>query len=237
MYKLCVIFFGLLVISSCNTEATKNINTVAIKYDTVVIGKQTWLKENLNVSKFSNGDVISEAKTNDEWIKYWQIGEPAWCYYENKPENEKKYGKLYNRHAVDDKRRLAPEGYHIPTNAEWKVLIDYLGGANVAGGKMKEVGIKHWVTEKVDSTFTALPGGFRVENGEFYSVGYIGYWWTSESSEEKQKWLAYYNRNYSGTGGFVPVAMNVVSLSDNDALSSKYFESGSGLSVRCLKNK
>jgi len=104
---------------------------------TVTIGKQVWMTKNLDVSTFRNGDPIPEAKTDEAWKAAGENKQPAWCYYDNDPKNGTKYGKLYNWYAVNDPRGLAPAGYHIPTDAEWTVLTDYLGGEDVAGKKMK----------------------------------------------------------------------------------------------------
>jgi uncharacterized protein (TIGR02145 family) len=103
----------------------------------VTIGSQVWTSTNLDVSTFRNGDPIPQAKTDEEWKKAEENGEPAWCYNDNDPSNGTKYGKLYNWHAVNDPRGLAPNGYHIPTDAEWTILTDYLGGEDNAGTKMK----------------------------------------------------------------------------------------------------
>ena len=108
-----------------------------IKAQEIKIGTQTWTTKNLDVSKFRNGDAIPLAKTNAEWALAGQNKQPAWCYYENKGENGTKYGKLYNWFAVMDARGLAPNGYHIPSDAEWTILTDYLGGDSIAGAKMK----------------------------------------------------------------------------------------------------
>ena len=108
-----------------------------IKAQDVKIGTQTWMSKNLDVSKFRNGEAIPLAKTNAEWAKAGENKQPAWCYYENKGENGTTYGKLYNWFAVNDPRGLAPSGYHIPTDAEWTILTDYLGGDSIAGAKMK----------------------------------------------------------------------------------------------------
>jgi len=85
-------------------------------FDIVVIGSQTWMAENLNVSHFLNGDPIPHVQTNEEWLKAAENRRPAWCYYNNDPVNGKKYGKLYNWFAVNDSRGLAPPGWHIPTD-------------------------------------------------------------------------------------------------------------------------
>jgi uncharacterized protein (TIGR02145 family) len=104
-------------------------------YKTVKIGNQVWMAENLNVDRFRNGDPIPEARTKEEWLKADENKQPAWCYYDNNPANGTKYGKLYNWFAVNDSRGLAPAGYHIPSDAEWTQLTDFLGSE--AGTKMK----------------------------------------------------------------------------------------------------
>jgi uncharacterized protein (TIGR02145 family) len=104
---------------------------------TITIGTQVWMTKNLDVATFRNGDPIPQAKTNEEWIKAGENQQPAWCYYDNAPANGAKYGKLYNWYAVNDSRGLAPVGYHIPSDAEWTKLTDFLGGESVAGTKMK----------------------------------------------------------------------------------------------------
>ena len=104
---------------------------------TVTIGTQVWMTKNLDVATFRNGDPIPQAKTDEEWEKAGENEQPAWCYYNNDPANGAKYGKLYNWYAVNDSRGLAPSGYHIPSDAEWTRLTDFLGGEKVAGPKMK----------------------------------------------------------------------------------------------------
>ncbi|MEI8193686.1 MAG: fibrobacter succinogenes major paralogous domain-containing protein [Flavobacteriia bacterium] len=108
-----------------------------IQAQTVTIGTQVWTTKNLDVSTFRNGDVIPQASTDEAWEAARKNKQPAWCYYDNDPKNGTKYGKLYNWYAVNDPRGLAPAGYHIPTDAEWTVLTDYLGGVGIAGKKMK----------------------------------------------------------------------------------------------------
>ena len=103
----------------------------------VTIGTQVWTTKNLDVATFRNGDPIPEAKTDEEWKAAGENKQPAWCYYENNTANGTKYGKLYNWYAVNDARGLAPTGWHVPTDEEWKVLSTYLGGTGVAGKKMK----------------------------------------------------------------------------------------------------
>jgi uncharacterized protein (TIGR02145 family) len=111
---------------------------------TVIIGSQVWTSTNLNVSTYRNGDIIPQVKDKDAWAG---LTTGAWCYYENDAANGTKYGKLYNWYAVNDARGLAPKGYHIPSDAEWTKLTDYLGGRSAAGTKMKSaVGWRNWKT-------------------------------------------------------------------------------------------
>jgi uncharacterized protein (TIGR02145 family) len=105
--------------------------------ESIKIGNQEWMSSNLNVITFRNGDTIPLAKTNEEWESAGENGQPAWCYYESNSQNGEKYGKLYNWYAVNDSRGLAPNGWHIATDKEWKILSDFLGGEKVSGEKLK----------------------------------------------------------------------------------------------------
>jgi uncharacterized protein (TIGR02145 family) len=95
------------------------------------------MTRNLDVDRFRNGDLIPHIESDEEWIKAGENGQPAWYYYDNDPEYEKKYGKLYNWYAVNDPRGLASKGWRVPSNEEWTTLINFLGGKEVAGHKMK----------------------------------------------------------------------------------------------------
>jgi len=149
-------------------------------YQTVRIGGQVWMEENLNASHFRNGDLIPEAKTEEEWVLAGNKNEPAWCYYNNYSENGEKYGKLYNWYAVSDPRGLAPENWTIPDNKDWAKLIYYLGGGNGAATRMKSAaGWNSKSNGDNSSRFTALPGGGRVYNGIFTDIDNAGVWWSS----------------------------------------------------------
>jgi uncharacterized protein (TIGR02145 family) len=152
-----------------------------IKAQEIKIGTQTWTTKNLDVSKFRNGEAIPLAKTNAEWELAGKNKQAAWCYYENKTANGTKYGKLYNFYAVDDPRGLAPFGYHIPTEAEWTILTNYLGGDDKAGAKMKSrSGWKDNLNGNNTSGFNALPGGCRNGSANFTVVGSQCIFWTSQ---------------------------------------------------------
>jgi len=153
---------------------------------TVIIGTQEWMTKNLDVSTFSNGDPIPEAKTNGEWELASKNKQPAWCYYNNDSQYGTKYGKLYNWYAVTDARGLAPLGYHIPSDEEWTILSDYLGGTLIAGKKMKgSYGWKDYNGNEYgngtnECGFNGLPSGNRYGDGSFSSYpGDYGYWWSS----------------------------------------------------------
>lgn len=107
----------------------------------IKIGNQIWMKRNLDLDAFRNGDPIPQATSNEEWVLASKNKQPAWCYYDNDLLNGEKYQKLYNWYAVNDPRGLAPNGFHIPSNDEWSILINYLGGNHFwdAGTKMKNL--------------------------------------------------------------------------------------------------
>ncbi|MFM7671278.1 MAG: fibrobacter succinogenes major paralogous domain-containing protein, partial [Bacteroidota bacterium] len=183
---------------------------------TVTIGTQVWMTKNLDISTFRNGDPIPQAKTDEEWKKAGDNTQPAWCYYENDPANGAKYGKLYNWYAVSDSRGLAPVGYHIPSDDEWTILTDYLGGAEKAGAKMKSK--QGWAEDNNgtnSSGFSGLPGGFRSLVGTFGYIGKFGGWWSFAEYSTDSAWYRYLSSNGGDVGR---------SLDDK----------GEGFSVRCL---
>jgi uncharacterized protein (TIGR02145 family) len=171
--------FGLSV--RCVRDLTKSKQEEKTKtYKIATIGNQVWMTENLNVSTFRNGDPIPEAKTKEEWQKAGEEKKPVWCYYRFDPENAKKVGgKFYNWYAVNDARGLAPAGWHIPSDAEWSILIKTLGGDQVAGLKIKNT--SGWAENRNgtnESGFSALPGGFCNDKGICTMMGYTSHWWT-----------------------------------------------------------
>lgn len=147
-------------------------------YKTISIGTQVWLTENLNVSKYRNGASILNI-TNDMTWGGLDIG--AYCNYNNLATSG--YGLLYNWHALNDSRGICPTGWHVPSDKEWKTLIDCLGGTDSAGDKLREEGTAHWNNPNFGATnesgFTALPGGQRHFSGGFYGLGESGFWWSS----------------------------------------------------------
>jgi len=159
-------------------------------YTSVVIGTQEWLVENLKTTKYNDG--ITDIATS------WGTT-PSYAWYGNDSNNKNVYGALYNWYAVDatstSGKNICPVGWHVPTDAEWTTLNTYLGGESVAGGKMKETGTTHWESPNTDATnssgFTALPSGYRSNDGEFESLGYFGYYWSSTQYDDSDAWNRY----------------------------------------------
>jgi clan AA aspartic protease (TIGR02281 family) len=191
-------------------------NRASTPFITVKIGEQVWMSENLNVTTFRNGEPIYQANSTEDWIRAGIDKQPAWCFFKNDSTNDIQYGKLYNWYAVNDQRGLAPEGYHIPTTAEWNTLIQHLG--EDAGNKMKSTsGWNENGKGTNSSRFSGLPGGCRDGNGNFSDIGFNGYWWSASENSATDAW---YRLLFYGNG-------DVVRDNDNKRC---------GFSVRCLKD-
>lgn len=169
-------------------------------YNTVTIGTQVWLVENLKVTHYNNGDPIPNVTGNTEWFN---LTTGAYCDYSNVPANSTTYGRIFNSYVVDDSRGLCPTNWHVPTNAEWSTLTTFLGGLSIAGGKLKEAGTTHWNSPNTDATnesgFTALPGGGRGDYGSFIGIGQYGTWYSSTEANPGFFW----HRGMSYTSGEV----------------------------------
>jgi uncharacterized protein (TIGR02145 family) len=167
------------------------------QYQIVKIGDQIWMAENLKVTHYSNGDPIPNV-TN----LWGTLTSGAYCVYNNNNDLMDTYGILYNWFAVNDTRKIAPEGWHMPTDEEWQTLVDYLGGPSVAGGKLKETGTTHWAYPNTGATnssgFNAIPGGYCHTNGLFYYMGAFSVWWSSTQYNSNYSW--YRSISYSGPG-------------------------------------
>lgn len=149
------------------------------EYKSVVIGKQTWMAENLDVRHFRNGDTIPHAETADEWSGAAEAKAPAWCYYNNDEKNGDKYGRLYNWYAVNDPRGLAPEGWKVAVKKDWEQLEKRIGNLVVHADKlMSTTGWLH-KSGTNETGFNGLPAGGRFLNGEFKYLGENAYFWTS----------------------------------------------------------
>ena len=230
-FNIILLFsFGCLL-TTCKNKNSKSTTQNAIAPDSntyhsafihplteLKIGEQTWDAANLQVTHFKNGDRIPQAKTPEAWEKAGALKKPAWCFYQNDSANNSKYGKLYNWFAVNDKRGLAPIGWHVASNSEWAKLVDYLGGEAIAGTKIKS---NHGWNEKGNGTnstgFTAAPGGYRFRNGIFNAEGYFGSWWTSTEYFTFSSW--FYSLRY-----------------DDDGIYRSNFGKEDGYAVRCLRD-
>jgi len=208
------------ILLSCEKDLEKG--TIADSegnvYQTVKIGGQWWMAENLKATKYNDSQIIPNVTDNAEWNT---LTTAAYCWYNNDEAGYKNtYGALYNWYTVSS-GRLCPIGWHVPSNSEWNALTESLGGETVAGGRLKETGTIHWNSPNAGATnvagFTALPGGFRGSSGAFINVLLNGYWWSSTefSTEDAFRQSLDYN------------------VSDFTRINDiKIF----GFSVRCLKD-
>jgi uncharacterized protein (TIGR02145 family) len=159
-------------------------------YQTVKIGTQVWMKENLKTSKYRDGTQIPTDLDKNEW---GNTTSGACAIYNNDQANKNKYGKLYNWYAVTDRRGLCPANWHVPSDKEWNILEYFLGGIDVAGGKMKTTtGWNDYNGQNGNGTnesgFSGLPGGSRDSNGTYYIVGKFGFWWSSTEFSTTNAW-------------------------------------------------
>jgi uncharacterized protein (TIGR02145 family) len=155
-------------------------------YKTVKIGNQVWMAENLKTTKYSDGTPIPNLSTDND---FHTSTSGAYCNYNNEMINGDTYGHLYNWYAVSSSHKIAPEGWHVPTENDWATLVNYLGGEKVAGEKLKETGLTHWNGQNIAATnisgFTALPSGTRAEKGQFSFLGTASYWWSATKGNDK----------------------------------------------------
>jgi uncharacterized protein (TIGR02145 family) len=191
-------------------------------YKTVKIGSQIWFAENLRTSKYNDGTPLPYVTDNTQWSN---LSTGGWCYYNNDPSYNAKYGKLYNWYAVsptmNGNKNVCPSGWHVPTDSELTILTDYLGGVNIAGGKMKEAGTTSWDSSNSASNtslFSALPGGTRnPDNGSYLAIGNHSYLWSSSEQSQYAAWARLlYSSGYN-------INISVVNFRW-------------GLSVRCLRD-
>ncbi|HNW69370.1 MAG TPA: fibrobacter succinogenes major paralogous domain-containing protein [Bacteroidales bacterium] len=230
IHLILLIGFVLILTNSCKQDDDKNNENPPIVlpncgtvtdidgnvYNTVTIGTQCWMKENLKVTKYRDGTLIPNITDSIVWGNHTT---GAYCDYKNTPSLSTIYGKLYNGYAIQDSRKIAPTGWHVPTNAEWEILVNYLGGDTVAGGKLKEISTTHWQSPNTGATnssgFTALPGGVRSYdfNGMYQGINGYGGWW---SAPDADYWIMNYN--------------------SKSCFSSYFSQVHNGFSVRCIKD-
>jgi uncharacterized protein (TIGR02145 family) len=186
-------------------------------YPVVNINGTYWMAANLITATYTNGDPIPNITDNFDWLS---APGGAWCHFDNDPANEAGYGKLYNWNTVNDPRGICPVGWHVPTDAEFTAMTDFLGGLTVAGGALKQSGTVYWNSPNngtFTSGFQARGGGYRIGDGDFFSLKSIGSFWSSSPSFGGAAWSR--NVNNSGTNA------------QRNSTNVEY-----GLSVRCVKD-
>lgn len=198
----------------------KNVDCPDCVAHTVDINGQIWTGCNATTEFYNNGDPIPYVDDSTTWAS---LTTGAWCYYDNNSSNGSTYGKLYNWYAINDTLHggIAPSGWHVPTAADWTILIDSLGGESVAGGAMKEEGFCHWNNPNTDATntslFTGLPGGARYQFGNYGNIGDFGYWWSSTEDimdNALSRGLSYTNGIADSYSSFKEVGLSVRFVKD-----------------------
>lgn len=190
-------------------------------YNSVMIGNQIWMKENLKTTKYNDGTPIPLVTENYSWSNQ---NTPGYCWYNNEVTYKNPYGALYNWYTVRA-NQLCPTGWHVSTKNEWIILNDYLGGAGIAGGKLKEEGLSHWHSPNLGATnesgFTAVGSGIRLDYMKDYAfMGDGNIWWSivEDQPENAWRWSVFYERIDVGDNGGIPV------------------EGKLGCSIRCVKD-
>ena len=244
MKRFFLIFFTAILFTACKKETSSvNINSGGTKsdttniiiqplsgygpnitdidgnsYKTVYIGKQHWMAENLKVSKYNDGTLIPNVIDKTQWS---ELTTGALCYYNNDIINNAKFGKLYNWYTINptfNNKNVCPKDWHVPNEIEWTKLIDYLGGINVAGGKLK-LNDDSWNLSDYKATnislFGAVPGGYRYIYG-FEDIRRYGLWWTTTKKNEQARFIEIYYKN------------DTVNIEDS------YLSDG--FSIRCIKD-
>jgi uncharacterized protein (TIGR02145 family) len=231
-YPILIFACIVLLIFGCKKEETGNTNTDHTgetgtvndydgnTYNTIGIGTQIWMIQNLNVTHYRNGDPIPNITDNNGWNA---TTSGAYCNYNNDLGYSTTYGKLYNWLAVKDTRNIAPTGWHVPTDDEWETLINFVGDKTTAGSILKEMGNTHWISGNSDATnqygFQGLPGGWRINMGNFFYLHERGFWWTKSND--------YLPGNFAHAWG-----MHMDSIAITGYATIQNF----GLSVKCVKD-
>lgn len=217
--KTLTIFGAFAVISSLLAFQSMELNPQFIISDNEVkIGNHIWMTKNLNVDRFRNGDPIPLASSNEKWMQAIDNQQPAYCNYNNDPENGKLFGKLYNRYAIDDPRGIAPPGWHVSLDEEWREIAELLGGYDKSGSILKSNSGWNDNGNGIDNLgFSALPSGIRLQDGEFVGIGDDATWWTGSDSITSGVW------KFS------------LSSYQSELIRHSRWEI-TGMSVRCVKN-
>ena len=185
------------------------------KYNTIRIGDQIWMQENLRVTKFQNGTSLKPLSYPGNWT---DINSSGYYTIVDNPS----FGYIYNGFVIIDNQNICPPGWHVPTISEWNTLIDYLGGSSIAGGKMKESSDLYWISPNIGakniSGFTALPNGYVGTGGDPH-----------EKLEEACFMVATFDS--SGNPGFIGIHYN-----NSSAFFNQNSSKATGASIRCIKN-
>lgn len=236
MKKMIPLMAVMIMLAACKKDAvpaiaidkSSNASIITDKdsgfYPSVTIGTQRWMKKNLDITHYRNGNRIPNVKGKANWAA---LTTGAWCWYnDDSATYAAVYGRLYNWYAVHDPRGLAPKGWYIPSGADWSTLSVYLGGDAVSGGQMKstgtiEAGTGLWYYPNLGATnssgFKGLPGGMRSSDGSFSELGYKGFWWSTTKTNISDAMCHYlwFNHYY---------------------LFHNHYPKQVGFSVRCLRN-
>lgn len=216
-----ILLFALIILTTLNTLSAQDagilIDRDSNSYKIVKIGNQIWMAENLKTTSLNDGTPIARVTGIPEWAA---MSAPGYCWYKNDTTYKEVYGALYNAYAVIT-NKLCPAGWHVSTNDDWSELVTYLGGEDVAGGRLKETGTTHWSDPNSEASdeahFKALPGGSRYTNGLFLTIKNMGYWWSPGETNTFNNWYrSIYNRDKS--------------------VSRNFIESTNGFSVRCVRD-
>jgi uncharacterized protein (TIGR02145 family) len=227
------ILFSFFSCKKTNSETASNSSVTDAsgnKYPTVVIGTQTWMAENLRTTKFRDGSNVPLVTDNVQWefnsINNTKLPMMCWYNHDQTAYTANKYGALYNWHVINPasngNKNICPAGWHVPSDDEWSILTNFLGGESIAGGKMKSVGYQHWPRPNTGATnssgFSGFPGGFRLYYGIFGSVGSDGLWWSSTESDAGRAWY------------------RTMKYNSSSLIRSNFSSTENALCIRCLKD-
>lgn len=221
--------FGLLTLlllllhAGCSKDDEEDVTLPATDidgnvYNTIKIGKQIWFAQNLKTTRYNDGTPILYVPAKNEWAALKTGG---YCWYDNNITYKETFGALYNWNTVASDK-LCPAGWHVPSDEEWNILAESLGGEGVAGGKLKSTDKAYWKEPNTGASdklkYTALPGGCRIFDGSFYNIYLRGIWWSSTESLENVSITRELDYEYR-------------------ALLRRSFDKTGGVSVRCIKDQ